>query len=194
MLVHFEQFRPVAGIGHQAPGEIQGVAVFVRYHLYRGRVVIFPFLHGGLHGGHLQIWFFHKGICQPVDDLRRDHRFVPLHVYYYIRIRIFFRYFRQPAGSVRMILPGHAGAAAEGNHCIVNPAVVCGHDHFRRTGRFFGLLIHPLYHGLSPDQLQGFSRQAGRCVPGRNYTDYFHIRSLLISISSLQCAVFSGQT
>ena len=67
-----------------------------------------------------------------------------------------------------MVLPGHEGPAPEGFDAILNAPVIRGHPDPVQILDLQGLLVGPLDQGLTQDQRQGFSREAGgaRSGPG----------------------------
>ena len=104
MLPHLHLRLFVPGIGDQAPGKIQGIAILVRDHFHGIGVLVICRVHLGLAGSHFQVGILPKSLGQVVDDLGWDHRFVPLDVDDHIHVFEIQGHFRQPvrtAGVVR---------------------------------------------------------------------------------------------
>lgn len=185
MLPHLHFRFLVPGIGDQAPGKIQGVAVLIGDHLHRIGVLVVFRVHFRFAGGHFQIGIFRKSLGQVVDDLGRDHGFIPLDVDDHIHIFEIEGNFRQPVGAAGVVFRRHDGPAAKRMDAIQDPLVVSGHQHFIRDPGQCGPFIDPLDHGFAMDQSQGFPRQTSGPVTGRNYTEYFHFDAFSFLMAAL---------
>ena len=160
----------IAGIGDQAAGKIQGIAILVGDHFYGIGVLVVFRLHFCFHGGHFQVGILLKGVGQVVDDLGRDHGFISLDVDDHVHILIVQGHFSQPVSTARMIRRGHDGPAAEGGHHIGDALIVGGHQDLVGNAGQRSTLIHTLDHRFALDQCQGFARQTGGTITGRNHT------------------------